>query len=815
MPTGSAEFGDADRTPGPTDHLVVTIVAAACLAFEILLLRVFSFSQWNHFASLAVSLALLGFGAAGTALALLGRRARAWGDGLFVSAIAGAAVSVFGVCAINHLVRVRPLFAVWDARELGKLLLLDFAAFLPFFAAAIALGQVLVRWPESTRRLYAANLVGSGLGSIGALGLLAGFSLQACLFALGGILLASGALHGLLSARRRLAINGRTAAIPTALCGSACLLLLVVVIGWALSHPLPRLPVSDFQQLSMMLDLPDATVTRRAHSFRAMATEIRSNSIRIAPGLSLRWQEAVAPQDALVLDAERVIPVPHRTPGGVGPPQYLSATLAGAAFSAKPSASAAILGTSAQLGVLLALAHNARHTVWVEPEPFIIEAISRHWEHATATAVRDTPRRYLETAREQFDVILFDQTAADSDSLTEDALLTVQGLTTALCRLTDGGLLAVPMQLTTPPRYFPKLVLMVRMALERAGVTDPTAHVVCVRSMRETLLLVSGAPVQTQTMDSLRAFAQRWEFDVIWPPAGDSAVAGQYSHGDSPMLQQIVKAALCGNAAMPDDASLFTMRPATDSRPWFWYSVSWLKLPDVLHQLGRNGLRYADWGALMLVVTLAMATLFAAAFILAPLGRVPHFDSTRRPRLLLYFAALGTGYMLLEMAAFQRCVMLFDHPVLAAAVVFATFLIGSGVGSLSAPEPSQTRNARWMFPIILASAAAAWVILWCPQGTLWRLPGLWRAVTVVAALLPLAWSLGRPMPWGLRLISRHPGMIAWAWGTNGVASVIAAPLASLMCVQTSLATTLLAGCLCYVVAARASSAGSQARGFVT
>mgnify|MGYP006177718287 CR=1 FL=1 len=48
-------------------------LSAAALAYEVVLTRLFSIAHGYHFAFLAVSLALLGFGASGTLLAIAPR----------------------------------------------------------------------------------------------------------------------------------------------------------------------------------------------------------------------------------------------------------------------------------------------------------------------------------------------------------------------------------------------------------------------------------------------------------------------------------------------------------------------------------------------------------------------------------------------------------------------------------------------------------------------------------------------------------------------------------------------------------------------
>ena len=51
----------------------MALVSAAALAYEILLMRLFSIALWHHFAYMIISLALLGYGASGALLMLAPR----------------------------------------------------------------------------------------------------------------------------------------------------------------------------------------------------------------------------------------------------------------------------------------------------------------------------------------------------------------------------------------------------------------------------------------------------------------------------------------------------------------------------------------------------------------------------------------------------------------------------------------------------------------------------------------------------------------------------------------------------------------------
>jgi len=64
--------GTRVRAAGEADPplLGVALISAAALAYEILLIRLFSIALWHHFAYMIISLAMLGYGASGALLSL-------------------------------------------------------------------------------------------------------------------------------------------------------------------------------------------------------------------------------------------------------------------------------------------------------------------------------------------------------------------------------------------------------------------------------------------------------------------------------------------------------------------------------------------------------------------------------------------------------------------------------------------------------------------------------------------------------------------------------------------------------------------------
>jgi hypothetical protein len=131
----------------------------------------------------------------------------------------------------------------------------------------------------------------------------------------------------------------------------------------------------------------------------------------------------------------------------------------------------------------------------------------------------------------------------------------------------------------------------------------------------------------------------------------------------------------------------------------------------------------------------------------------------------------------------SRVILFTGQPVLAASIVFAIFLIGSGVGSAMAPEVRTRRAALQMFAVIGMGFVIAATALWLATDVLLEPSMSLRLTLIIMLILPLAWAMGRPFPWALRQFADQPRWIPWVWAVNGFASVAAASLAPLISVH--------------------------------
>jgi hypothetical protein len=182
---------------------------------------------------------------------------------------------------------------------------------------------------------------------------------------------------------------------------------------------------------------------------------------------------------------------------------------------------------------------------------------------------------------------------------------------------------------------------------------------------------------------------------------------------------------------------------------------------------------------------------------------------------LLYFIAVGLGYILVEIAFIQRFVLFLGHPVYALTVVVFLLLLSSGAGSMASRWWLSKTNRIWL-PLVLIAAALLLYVALLP-GLLERLVGLPFIVKLLVSgglLVPLGFAMGMPFPTGLRALARgnvtespllsaddtSGNLVEWAWAMNAASSVLGSVLAIVIAIQLGLNVTLATGAAAYLAA---------------
>jgi hypothetical protein len=809
------------------------LVAGTLLAWEVALTRVLAIRQWSHCAYLIISVALLGFGASGTALALLSSPStklgavsvsNRWGERERRRLLRLAALLFAPSLPASHWLAgrlpfelnqllMKPVGSVWELPFLpfrsGSLLLLELVLALPFFLGACALALSLLEAGDDVAPVYGANLLGSGIGAGAVVGLL--------------YLARPGWLAALLTPAPLVAAGILTGRASRRWQGAWVLSFLATLwAGWCSLRPVQP---SEYKPLATALLLPATKVVAERWSPLSLLTLVSGPTIRLAPGLSLAYSTShlgeLPRQLALyfdgdspsaVIDLQPTAPLPAPEPAAPTPPQglaYLDYLPPNLVYHLLQRPSVLVLGMGGASDVVAALGFGARSVTAVELDPLVVRLVGQECptftrgllHHPDVRPVVAEARGFLETTGDTYDLIQvpplssFSSSAAGMFAPSASYLFTIEGLGRAIDHLSPTGVLSLTDWVRYPERDVVRLLATVIASAEVRGL-EPAARVAVFRGYSTVTILFSRSPWTTEQLATLRRICTERGYDLCYCPGVRPEEVNRFF----PVLGELVyyQAALHLFFGDREDFyrfHLFRVRPATDDQPYFFSTFRWRTLPWLIHTLGTQWLGFVDRGYLFLVLTLVQTTLLAAALIAGPLfllGRVRR--TTGKLRTGLYFFLLGLGYMCLEIAAIQRFLLLLPSPVHSLAVVLSTFLVGSGVGSLllrrSAADLGRAIRGATLGIALLALLHATLLPGLLPA--LLGRPFALRLTVTVLSLLPLALLMGIPFPAGFALVRRRSeALTSWAWGVNGCASVLGASLATLLAIEAGLAAVTL------------------------
>ena len=365
-----------------------------------------------------------------------------------------------------------------------------------------------------------------------------------------------------------------------------------------------------------------------------------------------------------------------------------------------------MVGTGGGRDILSALAFGQRGVMGVEINESIISLVngrfgdfSGHLDRDPRVRfVNDEARSFIARSDERADIMqisLIDTWAATASGafvLTESSLYTVEAWRTFLEHLAPRGILSVSRwYYAERPGEVYRLATLASTTLAQMGVSRPGDHYAIVRARPPHTanapdgigtLLVSRDPLSDRDLDALEAVAARMQFEVVQSPrhSADQTFA-DIASGER------LAAAIAGhplNIAAP-----------TDDRPFFFYM---LRLRDVF-----DTARWRDQGIVQfnMAAVGVLGVLFVTVLVLTALciGLPLVFSSSRRDLTgagphLLFFAAIGFGFMLVEISQVQRLAIFLGHPVYSLSVVLFSLLLSSGAGSVSTGTPAWRAGDR-------------------------------------------------------------------------------------------------------------------------
>jgi len=733
--------------------LALGLVSAASMLGEIALTRLFSVVLPYYFVYVLLSVAILGLGLG----AFLGHWQR---DRLRKATL----LALLPLAAATILLVLILIFVATVSQRWWLIYLLLSCTM--FAGAGAYVSQVFSASVERSGWLYWADLTGAGLGVLVAL---------MALSVLGGInaLLLAVLLFGL----------GSALSAPT----SRWLQAAGVVLGLLLA-------------LNVGLNLLDLDL-RRAESTKTIATALDPNGLG-GEVIFSDW-DAYARTDLVTytqLPDERTLFVDggsgssvFRMEGDIENLAYLRNDLGYVPFQWLAPKSVFVIGPGGGKDIALALLGRSESVTAIEINPGIVRTLdfasgyngNLHRSPSVELHIAEG-RSFLKSQQRGYDLIflsLVANEAADLASLTlsENYVYTEEAFLDYLTHLEPGG--AVALRLHGEP-HLNRAFATALAALGSQGLSAAQA-------MQQIVVLAGGPrPGSPSELDPLLlVLASPLSVDRASALLDTVKVAGVLPQFIPHVWEEMPYAAFAQGQIEIDDF-LFRLRdsyasPTTDDRPFFYLLEG--GLPGELVQL-----------SVLLMVAIGAWIVYVYL----------HQRKQRRRRgqvsWWLYFALLGLGFMLLEIALMQRFNLFLGHPTRSLGVVLGGLLFSTGLGSFAARNRQRGQAmllVRWsaLGIVVLGVLYLAFLPLLLPalHGTALGI----RILVALGIILPLGLLLGIPFPLGLRLLGAQQAAddVALAWASNGLFAVAGSVLAMVVAILYGFSFVWVLGLVGYLV----------------
>ena len=775
--------------------LPLFLIAGTAVGVEIALTRFFAVASWSEYGYWVISIAMMGFAVSGVVM-VLGRqvflRHATWLlPSLPIAMLLTGALGWIGTTAngFNPLELQNPATAM---PQIGNIALYYAALFPFFFLAGFAVSLNFVVHANQVGRVYGYDLLGAGSGACLALLLM----LLLHPFQLVPALLPCLALAAILSAKRA----WRIAAVAALVVAEAAIFLFAN----------PR--INEFKPIYAPLHVPESRVLAEIYTPRGVYHLLDNFTERLDTDVSNNAGALGTPAPprsfGLYRDGSRIAALPKEAPEAGHAPSALDA--APYALLEKPRV--LLLGAAGGFRAPEALRLGAASITVIEPEPVLRNALRQGLGPSPAMA--PDPRIELSSAHPLNATGRYDLIDVAGDFLGADDAnrhtYTAEAMAGWIAQLNPGGMISIPISIRELPVYAVRLLATAQAALIKAGMPDPGAHLVVIRSAWNLRVLIARDGFRPESVAKLQHFTEARSFDISHAPG--LGPEGREIWNDLPAVSLDSGFVQSGSAAdaVAEEARLllagqapldaFDRSAVTADRPWLSPLVRLSALPQALERV--EILPQQEIGLLVNVAVLAQAILLALLVSALPLFargalRVPR---SILGRALIYFPALGLGFLLIEIAFIEYAVLLLGDRTSAFALVLTVMLVCSGLGAMVAGQLARPGLAlKWA--VLIAALSCVVTILVAHQAILAVLDWPWamRAALLVLAIAPASLALGFPFPLGLdRFQQEGPALLPWAWALNGAFSVVATPLANLVGHGLGLTALLLGGLACYL-----------------
>ncbi len=737
-------------------YFAISFISAASIMTEVALTKIFAVLFFHHFAFLIISLALLGYAAAGVYLSIKKDYSSYYHRLPFYSLSMG-----IGLLIVFKIVLLIPLnfIALPAPKQIFYLFLYFTILLVPFFLAGTLLSLIFSMLTEKANRLYLFDLVGAAVG-----GAICGFSVSifggqgiivlAASFAIFASILLEGKLKATLLASLIIAIsiipfsskafefNYSMAKRNFALTKEN-----IIFSKWS---PIFKIDVANFTRFSKIIWI-------NAGSNQSFMTKQKHD---------LRYDENI-PRKVIIRD--------------VSIPYILN-----------PRGSYLIIGPAGGLEVFVALTYLPRMIYAVELDPVIVDIVKNRYssfignlyKSRRVRLINDEGRSYIKRSREKYDVIQevnnCTPAAITSGALnfSESYILTVEAFEDYWRHLKPNGIIAIHTWGSA------KLLAMAIETLKREGINNPRDYIAIIGGggLRNLFMLRKGKFTEEDV--------EKIEKEMKWVNT-HSKIPGKmypiYLPYRDP-IANVENAVFTEPLKKIEKETNLELTPPTDDRPFFYRFLSPFKFKikgNLTRSVFNRVVEVYNFNASVSLLAI-IAVLLILSFILIP---YPLFVFHRKGikegkslRFMLFFSFIGLSFIFIEIVLIKKFILFLGNPAYSITMVISSLLLSAGIGSGISPKipPSKIK----FISLLLFALTLGYIFFLNPvfNATL-SLPFAARLLISLVLISFIGIFMGMMFPAGLKLARKiSVNLIPWAWGVNGFFTVMGSALTVLLAV---------------------------------
>ena len=767
-------------------HLVrlsvsLALLSVSIIAFQLVLIQILSIVQWYHFAYMVISVAMLGFGAAGTFISLFRKYLLNKTDLLlpWLMVITSLLMSVSVTISQTSLFSFDSYRLFTDISQLWKLIATYMIFLLPFFFGALSIGLIFVKHVEKIGSLYFANMVGSGIGGVLAVGAMWWFFPEK-----------------LPTVVATLALFAGLVIIPKHLRPRFSIIVAAAVAALSFFYiSSPSLNVSEYKSISKTLNLPGTKIIKRDSSPYGTIEIVSTPYLRYAPGLSIKYPGMVSVNNAAFNNGDWLGPLISSKRDSL---KYITYSTEMIPYIIGERNDVLVLGSGTGRQVNIALLNNTENVIAVEPNKALLNLLSGDFSNEVdsiynnpSVQIRNiSARTFLQASHSKFDMITLPIIGAFGGTsgmfaLQEQYLLTKEAFGEMWSSLKDNGIISITTWIDYPYRNPLKIIASFAEVLEQNN-KNPIEHIAAIKNWNTITFAIKRTPFKGIEIKVIREFCNKMNFDPVILPGIKADEREKFNKLQDKSLYTMIDKIL----ASPEEREKlyseypFNIKPAVDDKPYFSQFLQWKSISQLSEFFGNQFVPFFEVGYVLLYLTFILIVIFALILIILPLVKLG-WKGGKKSWALIYFSGLGTGYMFIEIIFIQQFTLYFGNVIYSAAAVVSLMLISSGFGSLVSQKLQAKPNriiriisfiviALIIYTVFLPSLLKTTIVFTLPV----------KIIITALLIAPSAFFMGMPFPLGLRMLSlKNEIQVPWAWGINGVFSVISTVLATIIAIE--------------------------------